>query len=478
MKKLLELFLKISTSGTFIFILVGFFAGLSVAKVYYQNPTNFGSILSRISGNSINFSVISQGDVTANLLKNPPEQLGPSPKRTGFTSSPITVTNKKEIRNAIDSAKPGDVIVIAPGEYRFIENYLYIEKDGFDDMPITLKAEVLGTVTIISEMVEGFLLEGSNWHFENLVIDGRCGEDQRCEHAFHIIGDADNTIVKNNIIKNFNAHFKINSTDGNSPDFGVIENNLIYNDNVRDTDSSVTLIDAVAVDDWTVSNNIIADFAKGGGNQISYGGFFKGTGKKNIFEQNLIMCEWQHKGGVRLGLSFGGGGTDEEYCDNFDCSTEHFGGVIRNNIIMNCPLDVGIYINRAAATSIYNNIIYNTTGIDVRFPTSDAIIYNNIIDGRIKNRESGTNKASNNYVGESSDKSDTIIHKYFKDPENLNFEAINVDSLKEKGLALGRVSRDICGILHQEDTSDIGPFVIQDDASCQTNLEFITDYTK
>jgi hypothetical protein len=78
---------------------------------------------------------------------------------------------------------------------------------------------------------------------------------------------------------------------------------------------------------------------------------------------------------------------------------------------MNCTTDVGIYLNRSANTLIHNNLIYNTTGIDVRFPTSSATIYNNIIDGRIKDRDGGSHKETNNITERSSDRIDTVAHK-------------------------------------------------------------------
>jgi hypothetical protein len=36
-----------------------------------------------------------------------------------------------------------------------------------------------------------------------------------------------------------------------------------------------------------------------------------------MIEQNLVVCEWCHSGGVRLGLSLGGG-TGKRFCVNQD----------------------------------------------------------------------------------------------------------------------------------------------------------------
>jgi hypothetical protein len=63
---------------------------------------------------------------------------------------------------------------------------------------------------------------------------------------------------------------------------------------------------------------------------------------------------------------------------------------------LDCPNDVGIYLNKAADTLIHNNLVLNTRGIDVRFPETDAMIANNVIDGRILRRDGGSFTAERN----------------------------------------------------------------------------------
>jgi len=67
------------------------------------------------------------------------------------------------------------------------------------------------------------------------------------------------------------------SQDGtlHSPDDALIENNNFFNSEIRRTSSSVNAIDLVA-QSLVVRGNLIADFCKGGGDQISYAAFFKG----------------------------------------------------------------------------------------------------------------------------------------------------------------------------------------------------------
>ena len=55
-----------------------------------------------------------------------------------------------------------------------------------------------------------------------------------------------------------------------------------------------------------------------------------------------------------------------------------------------------MYINKATDIAITNNYLLNSVGIDVRFPQSDVVVTSNILDGRIKARDSGKVSSFNN----------------------------------------------------------------------------------
>lgn len=374
------------------------------------------------------------------------------------------VSDVREIRKAINKAVPGDDIVIKPGSFR--TRGFSFERSGTKDKPIRFRAETPGTVQILADDPELIRVRGSNWIFEGLDLRGDCSPAGRCQHAFHIVGDAENTIIRKNRIRDFNAAIKSNgrmerrtNANGKSeeylayPDNVVISGNYIYNTHPRVTRSPVTLIDVVGGKGWVIRQNLIADFQKVRGNGVSYAAFLKGNSSDGVIERNLVMCEWKHKGGVRLGLSLGGGGTDGRSCGGGKCTIEHTNGILRNNIILNCPQDVGIYLNKAKDSRIYNNTLINTKGIDVRFDASSAKIVNNIIFGAIDDRNGGTHTASNNLLpGLFSDGPEA----YFKDWPRADFAVRKQEGIVDKGAHLDDVKDDFCGNPRDSAKPDIG----------------------
>lgn len=312
-------------------------------------------------------------------------------------SGDILVFSSDQARTEIARAKPGAVIVFAPGRYRFEQRSIVASQSGTAAAPIVVRALQPGTVQLDLDMVEGFKVLAPYWRFENLAITGICADHSACEHAFHVVGGADHFTAINNTISNFNAHFKINGVDGRYPDDGLIDGNSLRNTGPRDTGNPVTPIDLVGSSGWTISRNLISDFVKSGGNQVSYGVFVKGAGSHNSIERNIIICEQYVQGqpGQRIGLSFGGGGTDKQACRDRQCITEQSASKMVGNLVSACS-DVGIYLNSASESRILHNSLIDTAGIDVRFPTSSALIEGNLVDGAIRSRNGALVRANDN----------------------------------------------------------------------------------
>lgn len=104
---------------------------------------------------------------------------------------------------------------------------------------------------------------------------------------------------------------------------------------------------------------------RGRADAVSHGLFLKSGGNRGLVERNLVVCTYDlATGGTVIGISFGGGGTGNQFCAPalnaaVPCSVEHTDGVMRNNLIANCS-DVGIYLNRAKNSKVLNNTIVAT----------------------------------------------------------------------------------------------------------------------
>jgi hypothetical protein len=321
-----------------------------------------------------------------------------APSGGGPVVRAVRVTDAQELRAAIEGAAPGDVIALAPGVYRFAEGaYVAVERPGRDDAPITVRAEAPGTATVELSIAEGIRVIAPNWTFEGLDIRGACAEPARCDHAFHVTGAARRFVARDNVVTDFNAHFKINGEGGRFPDDGRIEGNTLRNTAVRMTLAPVTPIDMVAVDGWIVRRNLIVDFAKGQGDRISFGAYAKGAGTGNRFEENVVICESRVRGegDQRIGLSLGGGGTERAFCRDGRCVAEQFGGVLAANVIASCS-DDGIYLNRAAGSRVTLNRLLDTAGIAARYAETTADMQGNVIDGMIRARDDALIRGDDN----------------------------------------------------------------------------------
>lgn len=370
----------------------------------------------------------------------------PGAWRIGAQDAPAgaaTVSSSDQLQRALSGAAPGSTIVLAPGVYHVGGRGLKINRPGTEALPITLRGSP-GAV-IESSAVAAITVEAPWWRFEHLTLRGVCRDDAVCEHAFHVVGGASHLVALHNTISDFNAHFKINGSGGRFPDHGLIESNTLENSRVRRTRNPVTPIDLVAASHWTIRANLIRDFVKGEGNRVSYGAFAKGGGSENLFERNIVVCEWKLQGapGQRVGLSLGGGGTGREFCRDGTCAVEQARSILRDNLIAGCS-DSGIYLNNAAASVVAHNTVVDSGGIAVRFAGSSADVEGNLVDGPIASRDGGVLRAEDNldtsvaarYLGR---------HPWralFRAPESLDF-AWAGDAPRRERPAAGAV--DLCG---------------------------------
>ncbi len=378
-------------------------ASLSMgAKIQRDYPSikPLGSLITTI-GNQFNSQDYFWNDFNANYWPTV------GPRDIGFFKTYIPrdieqivyVNNNQDLSNALANAIPGSVIVISDGSYHLTGKKISISRhEPTKDEPIYLVAEHAGQVDLNLDSVEGLYINKPYWNIIGINFIGTCQSQSKCNHAFHVVGDADNFYAAHNTFVDFSAAIKVNRLKGDFPDNGTIEYNHFYFTQPRAVKESVTPINMDHGNQWTVSHNIIRDFSKVGGNKIAYGVFFKGGAVGGVISNNLVICNSHPEptNSVLVGISIGGGGMGQgDRRDKSDYEAKNI--VVKNNIVMHCN-DVGLYVNKGQDSEIYNNIFYNTSGIDLRFPATSGYVYNNVLNGDIRYRDGGTGILDSNSV--------------------------------------------------------------------------------
>ena len=315
------------------------------------------------------------------------------------------VASEAALRAAMEQARAGDTIEVAPGVVR-VTGTLHSRSEGAPGRPITLRASWPGAAVVELATTEGLKIAHAGWIIENLVLVGRCARDHDCEHAVHVVGDARGIVIRDNVIRDFNAAIKVNGEGGRFPDQGILEHNHLINGHSRETTRPVTLVDIVAASGWRVSDNVLADFVKRDGNGISYGVFMKGGGSQGRIERNLVVCtprdisegSGQPGGGARVGISMGGGGTGAGFCREGRCIAEHTEGVVANNVVAHCN-DTGIDVNGSNRILVAHNTLVNAGGILIRNAPASATVRANLMEGAIRTRGDAWLDATDNVRG-------------------------------------------------------------------------------
>ncbi|MGH6968945.1 MAG: hypothetical protein ACREEL_01455 [Stellaceae bacterium] len=298
----------------------------------------------------------------------------------------ITVGTVADILTALQRAKPGDTVTIAPGDYALPA--IRLHHGGTAGHPITVRARRLGDVTLTSNATEFIKVAAPDWVFENLDIAGTCTADTECEHAFHIVSHADRTVIRRNRIRDFNAHIKGNGEGHRFPNDVRIENNWLFGTHVRHTDNPIAPIDVVGGRHWVVRGNLIADYGKSFSHpamrtdDYGYALFFKGNSSGTLIEGNVVLCadRLPHLPYTR-GLSLGGSATGPQFCEGSCDHDENRDSVIRDNVVLACPSEPGIYLFRATTARVTGNTLIGTGGIVAAAPDTSATVTDNTIAG-------------------------------------------------------------------------------------------------
>jgi hypothetical protein len=385
----------------------------------------------------------------------------------------VDVSSEAEILNAIANASPGDVITVSPGSYDF-DQVIKVQADGQDSARIFLRSETLGSVTFNLSHIENFKLYGKFWIFENIHFLGSCTNGNGCEHAFHIVADADDLIFRNNEIVNFASHVKLNGEvvgggpARSFPDRTMFINNFWHNTKYVTNNAPHNILNLDGGKDHVVRGNIFADYNAPASLQKSASAVYpKASALRILIEQNLIVCEKARTSGeTARGIQLGDG-APASICDgdvdqdgSGDCveNGQSQEALVRNNIIMNCNnggSSAGIMVGSDRESKLYHNTVYNAdsknAGFYVGHPDHDTYWRYSILE----------NGFNTNYAKRPLNEMDNIMpslaemNATFAAPIDGDFSVVEGASLLEQATTDGDVGHDFCGY-PRGTTADLG----------------------
>ncbi len=389
----------------------------------------------------------------------------------------MTASSVPEIIQDLVGAQAGDSITIAPGTYEMPP--LRLSQSGVPGRGIILRAAVPGTVELRSRATEFIKVSGSDWVFENLDIAGTCATDTDCEHAFHIIAGADRTVIRRNRIRDYNAHIKGNGEGGSFPKDVLIEGNWLFDTHHRQTDYPISPIDVVGGQGWIVRGNLIADYGKTVSHpavindDFSYALYFKGNSSGTLIERNVVACALMMSplSYVR-GISLGASGSGPQFCENGCDQDENRDSVVRNNVVLACPMEDGIYLWRARNGRVLNNTLIGTYGIEVSGKDSTAAVINNLVSGGIVASEGARIEASGNVVA---GPGAMPLERYFVDAREGRLSLRPEANFDFKSAPLADVTDDLCGNPRPKDASVPGA-IQYGKLPCNRVAQLLADY--
>ncbi len=389
----------------------------------------------------------------------------------------MTASSVPEILRELDAAQAGDSVTIAPGTYELPP--LRLSQNGAPGRGIILRAAAPGTVELRSRATEFIKVSGSDWVFENLDIAGICASDSDCEHAFHIVVGADRTVIRRNRIRDYNAHIKGNGEGGRFPKDVLIEGNWLFDTHHRLTDNPIAPIDVVGGQGWIVRGNLIADYGKAINHpavindDFGYALFFKGNSSGTLIERNVVACALMMPPlSYTRGISLGGSGSGPQYCEGGCDQDENRDGMVRNNVVLACPMEDGIYLWRAKNGRVFNNTLIGTYGIEARGRDSDVAVMNNLVSGGIVASEGARLSASGNVVA---GPGALPLERYFVDAREGNLSLRSEAHFDFKSAPLADVTDDLCGNPRPKDASVPGA-IQYGKLPCNRVAQLLADY--
>jgi hypothetical protein len=348
-----------------------------------------------------------------------PDQCTPLPPPGGNI---VNVSTVGELETAVNTASPGDTILVADGNYDLDGVYLRI------DVPdVTVRSASGDRETVILDgnyqTTEIFQIVASDVTIADMTLR------EAYDHPIHV-SSTDSSHTLNTLI--YNVHIidpgqqaiKINPADSGIPGY-FTDDGTIACSHIELTSAGRTHIrdncytggiDAHQSQGWVIRDNRIEGFWCDSG--LSEHGIHLWRGcRDTIIERNVLN---DNARGIGLGLVTSGSGRSypDDPCPSASGYVDDFGGIVRNNFMSandanlfasQYGFDCGICLWNACNAQALHNTVFTAnnaetfSSIEWRFPNTEAQIINNLTNHQMRERDSATAVQNGNLINASAD---------------------------------------------------------------------------
>ena len=317
------------------------------------------------------------------------------PRGRGAPAAAVIVTTTEQLRAAVAAARPGDVILIAPGVYKTTIRFA-AGNSGTDGAPVVLGArDGLGTVVIDGDgaNITAKLSGAAYVEIRDLEITGGGYHGVFLDRGAHHVTVRHNRIYDNHRIRPMDSHAELKGSGGEGRPFDVaILDNEIFHQS-HPPGGNFQGIDCNFCDRFRIEGNYLHDVNSPTAQPYSYydrGACIqiKSRSTGTIIARNRIAR-------CHIGIVYGGEGL---------ASPEHQGGIIESNLIHDSA-EMAIAIVNVRDGKVYHNTLFNNgesirIAPDRRHPPSlsEADVANNILDHPLTRLGSLTPAPRSNHV--------------------------------------------------------------------------------
>ncbi|MBD3308003.1 hypothetical protein GF339_16295 [candidate division KSB3 bacterium] len=346
----------------------------------------------------------------------------------------ITVSTVAELIQAVQQANAtGQVTIFLEDGTYTLQDMLWISGNN-----VTFRSHSGNRDAVI---LRGQGMSGGVSHIFNVAGSDFTAADMTlgwvANHGVQIHSDSDNPLIQNvRFVDTGEQMLKVSYRPGDSTssDNGRVQWCLFEYSAGVGPQYYIGGVDAHQAHNWVVRSNIFRHIRSPGGGLAEHAIHFWSESSNTLVENNIIVnCD--------RGIGFGMG------------DRGHRGGMIRNNMVYTTR-DVGIGLENASNTQVYNNTLYTENygnSIEYRFPGTRGVeIINNLSNASITNRDGGSGRIETNVTN--------AQNSWFVDVRSGDLHLRSPEpSVIDQGQALGQISQDIdCEIRPQGAGYDIG----------------------